>query len=72
MDWAMFGLFRPLEEYVVPPILTVGALCFVIFLGFMLNYSLEVVCLPFAERDISTPIWILEHYYFDLKVSVLP
>jgi hypothetical protein len=49
----MFGLFRPLDEYVGPAILNVGALCFVFFLGCMLKFTLEFVCLPFVERDIS-------------------
>jgi hypothetical protein len=65
----MLGLFRPLEEYVGPSILTVGALCFVVLLGCMLTFSLESVCLPFVKRDV---IWILECYYLDLKCLVLP
>jgi hypothetical protein len=50
----MLGLFRPLEDYVGPSILTVVALCSVAFLGCMLKFSSEFVCLPFVERDIST------------------
>jgi hypothetical protein len=61
----MLGLFRPLEENVGPSILTVGAPRFVFFLGSMLTFFLELVCLPFVERDISTVIWILEFYYLD-------
>jgi hypothetical protein len=38
---------------------------FVIFLGCMLNISLEFVYVPFVERDTSTLIWILEFYYID-------
>jgi hypothetical protein len=60
----MFGLLRPLEEYVGPSI-TLGALCFVILLGCMLTFSLGLVCLPFVERDISTVIQILECYYLN-------
>jgi hypothetical protein len=52
----MLGLFRPLEEYVSPSILTVGALCFGVLLGCMLKFYLEFVYTPFAERDISIVI----------------
>jgi hypothetical protein len=56
MDSAMLGLFRPLEKYVGPSILTVGALCFVVLLGCMLKFSLAFLYLPFEERAISTLI----------------
>jgi hypothetical protein len=39
----MLGLFRPVEEYVGPSILTVGALRFVVLLGRMLTFSLVLV-----------------------------
>jgi hypothetical protein len=58
---AMFGLFCNLEEYVVPSILTVGTLCFVILLGYMLKF----VHLPFVKCDVSTVISILEFYYLN-------
>jgi hypothetical protein len=35
MDQRMFRLSHSLEEYVCPSILTVGALCFVFFWGFI-------------------------------------
>jgi hypothetical protein len=68
----MLGLFRPLEENVGPSILTVGALCFVVLLGFMLKISSEFVCFPFVERDVSTVILSLEFYDLDLKCLILP
>jgi hypothetical protein len=49
----MHGLFRPLEEYVGPSILTVGILRFVFFSGCMLELPSESACLPFLERDIA-------------------
>jgi hypothetical protein len=60
----MLGLFRPLAECVGPSILTVGAPCFVVFLGFMLKFSSEFVRLSFVERNISIVIWTLELDYF--------
>jgi hypothetical protein len=52
----MLRLFLPLEEYVVPTVLTVGAL----LLGRVLTFSLKFVCLHFvvlflfcAKREIS-------------------
>jgi hypothetical protein len=44
----MLSLFHPLEEYVGPSILTVGALHFIILLGCMLKFSLECIYLPFV------------------------
>jgi hypothetical protein len=44
----MLCLFHPLEEYVGPSILTVGALHFIILLGCMFKFSLECVYLPFV------------------------
>jgi hypothetical protein len=64
MDYAILRLFRPLEQYVGLDILTVGVLCFVSFLGWMLKSS-ESACLSFAEWDILTVTWILESYFFD-------
>jgi hypothetical protein len=43
VDYAMLGPFRPLEEYVGPTILTVGALCFVVLLACMFTFSFEFV-----------------------------
>jgi hypothetical protein len=65
MGYAILRLFRPLEQYAGPSILTVGVLCFVFFLGWILKCSSETACLSFAERDIFTVIWILELYYID-------
>jgi hypothetical protein len=44
-DYAMLGLFSPLEECVGPTILTVGALHFIILLGCMLKFLSEFVYL---------------------------
>jgi hypothetical protein len=41
MDYTMFYLFCPLEEYAHPSILNVGALCFIALLDFMLKLPLE-------------------------------
>jgi hypothetical protein len=41
----MLGLFCPLEEYVGPSILTVGTVCFSLFLGCVLKFSLESYCM---------------------------
>jgi hypothetical protein len=43
MDYAMLGLFRPLEQYGGPAILTVGALRFIVFSGCTLKFSSEFV-----------------------------
>jgi hypothetical protein len=43
----MRGLFRPLEEYADSSILTMGALCFVVSFGCMLEFSSESTCLFF-------------------------
>jgi hypothetical protein len=61
MDQAIRGLFRPLEEYADPSILTVDCLCFVSFSGCtrMLECSSESACLPFVARDVYIVIWIL-------------
>jgi hypothetical protein len=64
MDYASSLLFRPLEEYVGPSILTVGTLCFVLFLGCILKLFRNS-CLPIVERDIPTVICILEFYYLE-------
>jgi hypothetical protein len=50
----MCGPFRPLQEHVGRSFLAVGALCFVVLLDCMLQFSLKVVQLPFVERDVST------------------
>jgi hypothetical protein len=39
----MLSLFRPLEYYVGPYMLTLGALCFVVLFGCVLKFSLEFV-----------------------------
>jgi hypothetical protein len=65
MGRAVRGLFRPLEEYAAPSILTVGALCFVFSLDIMLGFSSESACLLFVARDTSTMIWILEFQHLD-------
>lgn len=65
IDWAMLGLFHRVEHYVGPIIIAVGGLCFVLYLGCKLKFSLKFVCLPLVERDITTVIWILEFYYLD-------
>jgi hypothetical protein len=52
---AMCGLFRPLEVCVGPSILTiltVGAVCFVVMLDWVLKFGF--VCLPFTECDNPT------------------
>jgi hypothetical protein len=59
MKWAVFGLFRALEEYVGPSTLAVGVLYFVSFSGYMLVFSSESACRPFVARDIPIVIWIL-------------
>jgi hypothetical protein len=59
LDQVIRGLFQPLEEYADLFDLTVGGLHFVFSLGFMLEFSLEIVCFPFIARDISIVIWIL-------------
>jgi hypothetical protein len=41
------------------PIITVGALCFVVFLRGMLEFSPEFGCLPFVQHDISSMAWQL-------------
>jgi hypothetical protein len=56
----MHGLFRPLEVYAGPSILTVGALCFFFSVGWMLGFSSESAYLPFVACAISIVIWILE------------
>jgi hypothetical protein len=43
VNHAMFGLFRPHEEHVGTTILTLAALCFVIFWGWMLKFSSGLV-----------------------------
>jgi hypothetical protein len=44
MDYAILGLFRPLEESVAPPVLTVGTLCcFVVLLHCMSKFSFGFV-----------------------------
>lgn len=68
----MSFLFRLLEEYVGPTILTVAVLYFVVLFGCALEFSLEFVRLPFVERGVSTVIWISELHYLHLKSSVLP
>jgi hypothetical protein len=65
MHKAMFGIFCPLEEYVGPSILTVGALCFVVLVGHVYTFSLEFIYLPFVERGISNVIWIFKFYFLD-------
>jgi hypothetical protein len=35
MEYVMLGLYRPLEEHVGRPDLTMGALYFAVFLGYM-------------------------------------
>jgi hypothetical protein len=47
----MHGLFQPLEVYVGPSILTVGALCFFFFWDYMLEFSSESASVPFV------PLW---------------
>jgi hypothetical protein len=39
MNQAAIGLFHPLEEYIGPSVLTVGAKCFIDFLGCLLKFS---------------------------------
>jgi hypothetical protein len=65
IDFAMRGLFRPLYEYTDLSILTVGVLCFVLFLGCMLEFSSKSARLPFAASDISIVMCILEFDYLD-------
>lgn len=43
MGLAIFGLFRPLEGYIPPSVLTVAALYFVVLLGYMLKFPLEFI-----------------------------
>jgi hypothetical protein len=62
MNYAMFCLFRPLEEYVCPSILNVGALNFVALLGCYVKI-LFGSHLPFVKHDVSTMIWFSEFYY---------
>jgi hypothetical protein len=64
MDSAMLGLFRPLEKYVGPQIVTVSDLCHVLLLGCVLKFSSKFVCIPFVEYNFIV-IWILEFYYLD-------
>jgi hypothetical protein len=56
----MLGLFRPLEEYVGPSIVTVGAICFVVFFG--LYVKIFGIRLSPIRR---TVIRILEFYYLN-------
>jgi hypothetical protein len=56
----MFGLFRPLEEYAGPCVLSA-----VVLLGCMLKFSLEYTYLQFIECDVFTVTWILEYCYLD-------
>jgi hypothetical protein len=58
----MLGVFRPLEEYVDPSIVTVGALFFVSFLDCVKIFF--GIRLSFVEH-VSTIIWIIEFYYLD-------
>jgi hypothetical protein len=53
IDYVIRGLFRPLEKYAGPSILTEGILCFAFFLGCMSEFSSKSACLPFVARDIS-------------------
>jgi hypothetical protein len=64
MDLAMLWLFHRLELSVGPPILTAGALSFVVIFGSKLKFSLEFVCLPSVEYDTSSVILILLLDYF--------
>jgi hypothetical protein len=59
MDYARRGMFCPLEVYADLSISAVVVLCFVFFLGCMLEFSSESACLPFVARDISIVIWSL-------------
>jgi hypothetical protein len=43
MDWAMLGLFRPLEECVGVSVSAAGALCFIAFWGFALQFPYFLV-----------------------------
>jgi hypothetical protein len=43
------GVFRPLEEYVGLPILTVGVLCFVVFF----DVRLEMFSFPFVHKKLN-------------------
>jgi hypothetical protein len=43
MNRTMLGLFRPLEEYVGISVWAVGALCFIVFLRCMLQFSYLLV-----------------------------
>jgi hypothetical protein len=52
----MLGLVRRLEEHVGSSVLNVGALCFMFFLGCMLKFSSEFVCLPLVGCDVPTVI----------------
>jgi hypothetical protein len=58
LDLALFGTFRPLENFVGPSILTVSVL-----LGCMFKLSLKFVYLSFVERNASAVIYILKFYY---------
>jgi hypothetical protein len=45
----MLCLLCPLEQYDCPSNLTVGALCFVVLLSYVLKFSSKFICLPFVK-----------------------
>jgi hypothetical protein len=59
MNQAMPGLFCPQEEYAGPFILTECVRCFVFFMGCMIEFSLDSICLPFVACEISIVNWSL-------------
>jgi hypothetical protein len=65
----MHGLFRPLEEYAGPTILTVGSLRFIFFSRCMFELSSGSAYIPFLERDISIVNWILDFYHLKMFSS---
>jgi hypothetical protein len=60
---------HPLEKLAGLSISNAGVICRR-FIRFYDKGFFEFVSLPFIERDISAPIWILESYYLDFKYSV--
>jgi hypothetical protein len=72
MAYAIRDLFRGLEEYTGPSILTVVIPCFVFFLGCVLEVTSKSACFPFVARDISVVLRILRFKRLDKKCPVLP
>jgi hypothetical protein len=71
----MDHLFHPFEEYVTSSILSVGALYFVVFWGYMLKFSSKFVFLPFSGRELDLRILLFRLSMFTsppILVSLLP